>query len=616
MKIGRWFQSLRNKTILSIIVFTALCAIVTGSLVYLVIQMELTSNFAADNKEATIESLAYALIPVLNSPEHPQVKPLIESNLIFEHIDYLAVFDNNGVLVASASKPGSAAADYTLESHNVTLNGRTLGRFEIGFSNQYIDVLASRTTTVLVVSVVTFLFLAGLALVIFIKRSVVQPLATLTRTISQIGPDNLSLRMNVQAQDEIGMLAASFNRMTGELETSHHALQEARNDLEQKVAARTRGERRRAEQLRAINEVGRKISAILSLDELLPYLVDSLQATFGYYHVNIFLVNLDPAGLVLKAAAGGYKNLVPLGLTLRMDAGLPGLVARQGEPLKSNDLTREPPNRVSPDFAATRSEMAVPIKIGTEILGVLDIHSLALEAFDEIDFFTVQTLSDQLAVAIENARLYQESQGLAVLEERNRLAREIHDTLAQGFTGIVLQLEAAEQSLNEDPVLAQQHLNRARALAKESLNEARRSVWALRPQKLEQLSLLAALRQEIERFSQDNAVKAGFHIVGSTPALPPEIENALLRVCQESLTNVGKHARATQVEIELAFEAAAVRLVIQDNGVGFDPDFNSENHFGLVIMRERARLVGGSIDIRSTHGTRVELTIPLHREKI
>ena len=160
---------------------------------------------------------------------------------------------------------------------------------------------------------------------------------------------------------------------------------------------------------------------------------------------------------------------------------------------------------------------------------------------------------------------------------------------------------------------AQEHLDRARRLARESLNEARRSVWALRPQALEQLPLVETLHQEIERFTQDSGVKINFDTPKNRRILSPDIESALLRICQESLTNVEKHAQASQVEINLTFEGKAVRLSIQDKGIGFEPKVKSEGAFGLIGMRERARLLGGTLAVQSEKGkgTLIEVTIPI-----
>jgi signal transduction histidine kinase len=614
MKTRLGFRSLRNKIILSIVVVTALCAVVSGVIVYVIVQYEMTNRYGAD-KEAAIESLSYSLQPVLDSRDYQGVSRIIASALIFEHVAFVAVFDGSGTQIDSQTKNDVAPQVFTRELHKITVDGKTIGSFEIGFSRQYINDLARRTTLVLVVALVAFLFLAGMALFIFMGRSVVQPIESFTRTIGRIGPDNLSTRMDVRATDEIGLLATSFNRMAGDLENSHNALQAARNELEQKVEARTRGERRRSDQLRAINELGRRISAILSLDELLPYLANSLQQTFNYSVVSIFLLDSSQEGVVLKAGAGGHGEAIPLGFMARLGEGIVGMVAKSGEPWNVGDVASEPGYVPSRELRDTRAEIAVPIKLGASTFGVLDVQSTTLDAFDEIDLFTVQTLGDQLAIAIENARLYQESRDVAVIEERNRMAREIHDTLAQGFTGIVLQLEAAEQALAEDNKDAQQHLDRARALAKESLKAARRSVWALRPRELEQLPLVAAIRREIEQFTQDTGVRASLNTAGDSRNPSAEIENALLRICQEALTNVRRHAQASRVEIGLAFDEGGVRLSIDDDGAGFDPDARIEDRFGLISMGERAKLLGGALIVSSEKGkgTHLEVTIPRDR---
>ncbi|MCJ7654386.1 MAG: sensor histidine kinase, partial [Dehalococcoidia bacterium] len=218
------------------------------------------------------------------------------------------------------------------------------------------------------------------------------------------------------------------------------------------------------------------------------------------------------------------------------------------------------------------------------------------------------------------ARLYEETRQMAVMEERNRMAREIHDTLAQGFSGIILQLEAAEQALDVDTLAAERHLNQARSLARKSLAEARRSVWNLRPQALEQLPLVEAIKQEVDKFRQGIGVNVGLSISGARRDLSPEIEACLLRIFQESLTNVRRHAKATEVEVSLTFDASAVELNIRDNGVGFRPRTSEgqkkRDTFGLISMRERARGLGGTFEVQSRRGkgTLVRVVIPISKE--
>ncbi len=614
MKLKFRLNSINKKIALSIFIVVALCAFISAFIISLVLGYQMTGKYRAE-KEAAIESLSYSLKPVLDSNDYQQAEQIIRSSLIFENIASVAVFDNSGALVKSATEDNVAAKDLETERHSITSDGKTVGSIEVGFSRKSIDDLIQRTTIVLVVALVVFLLLTGLGLFLFMGISVIKPIKDFTRTVRKMSSDNLSLRMNVPTDDEIGMLAMSFNQMAGDLEKSHLALQEARDELEQKVELRTKGERRRAEQLRAINEVSRRISAILSLDELLPYVAGSLQETFNYYNVNIFLLAPDSDSLVLKAGASRHGGRVPAELQIPVIEGIVGKAARTGEPQNAGDVSKDPEYVPFQGQSDIRSELAIPIRIGTETLGVLDIQSIEPGAFDEIDLFTAQTLSDQLAVAIENARLYQETRDIAVLEERNRMAREIHDTLAQGFTGIVLQLEAAEQALDKDNKQVQEHLNRARALARESLNEARRSVWALRSQALEQLPLKEALRRQIDGLTRDTGMQARLSTPRKVTPLSSDIEDALLRICQEALTNVKNHAKASRVEVKLTFDESTVRLSIHDNGVGFDISMPAQNRFGLISMRERSKLLGGLTEIISENGkgTLIEVTIPINR---
>jgi signal transduction histidine kinase len=615
MKAKLNLNTLRKKVLLSIIVFIVLFALITSFIIVLVIDFQMSGR-ARTEKSAAIESLSYSLSPLLSGQDYQQVKQVITSSLVFDNIAFVAVYDKAGAPIDSEVKQGLNRADFLPESHDIMAGGETIGRFEVGFSQAYIDDLVKWTTLILIIAVVGFLIIAGLVLFFFMGRSVIQPIESIARTIREIGPGNLAARTDVRSEDEIGVLAANINKMAGDLEGSYLDLQKARDELEEKVELRTRGERRRSEQLRAINGVSRRISAILSLDELLPYVVRSVQETFNYHNVNIFLFDPKQDGVVLKAGAGGPGRPVPLGLLVGRNEGIVGQAAQSGEPVNAGKAGQKYGNPASQEPDDAKSELAIPIKIGDETAGVLDIQSSEAEAFDEIDLFTARTLADQLAIAIENARLYQESRDMAVLEERNRMAREIHDTLAQGFAGVILQLEAAEQALREDANDAQQHLDQARRLAKESLSEARRSVWALRPKALEQLPFMQALQQQVDWFRQETGIQINLNRPHNERPLPPDVENALLRICQEALTNVKKHAQASQVEVYLVFGEKAVELRVDDDGIGVDRESHIEKGFGLISIRERAKLLGGSMEIQSEKGkgTHLQVIIPFDRE--
>lgn len=266
--------------------------------------------------------------------------------------------------------------------------------------------------------------------------------------------------------------------------------------------------------------------------------------------------------------------------------------------------------------------LSVPLLLGSEVIGKLTL-SLKRGGFTAEAIELTQALAHQVTLAIQLTRLAEQAQQSAVLEERNRIAREIHDNLAQGFTGVVVQLEGAEKVLTKAPEKALARIDRARQLARESLSEARRSVRALRPQALEAGDLVRALSRLAERMTEDTPVRASFQVRGTHVSLPSNIESDLLRIGQEALTNVIKHAHTTSVRIDLAYELQEICLSVQDDGQGFD--LNSQRHkgnsqgesfrggFGLTSIRERAERMGGRLTITSQlgQGTTVSVAVPV-----
>jgi signal transduction histidine kinase len=234
-----------------------------------------------------------------------------------------------------------------------------------------------------------------------------------------------------------------------------------------------------------------------------------------------------------------------------------------------------------------------------------------------------QTIGAQAALALENLRLVEEARKAGrqagVLRERQRMAHEIHDTLAQGFTSIVMNLEAAEGDVPPSSTRAQQHLDQARLTARESLTEARRLVWALRPEALESASLPEVLGRLAERWSTESGVFAGVSTTGTTCPLPSEVESALFRVAQEALNNARKHALgASRVALTLSYMGETVALDVRDDGAGFDPAREvgrvrdrESGGFGLKGMRERVEGVGGLLSVESAPGEGSTLTVEL-----
>jgi signal transduction histidine kinase len=212
------------------------------------------------------------------------------------------------------------------------------------------------------------------------------------------------------------------------------------------------------------------------------------------------------------------------------------------------------------------------------------------------------------AAMAENAelqeRLLAQAREAGTLDERQRLAREIHDTLAQGLTGIITQVQAA-RSAEDRPADRHRHLDNALDLARESLSEARRTVRAVGPEPLEGAGLPEALADVVERWSGRHGVRAELHTTGTVRALHPEVEVALLRTAQEALANVAKHADASRVGLTLSYLANLVTLDVRDDGVGFDPGGahgDGDGGFGLTVMRQRVGRLAGTLEVESEPG--------------
>lgn len=224
-------------------------------------------------------------------------------------------------------------------------------------------------------------------------------------------------------------------------------------------------------------------------------------------------------------------------------------------------------------------------------------------------------LLEKIAATQRDLALAERQAGM--LEERQRLAREIHDTLAQDIASLVMHLEAADQALSVDTAAAQRHIDHARRTARESLSEARRFVWALRPESLEDDLLPNALKRVLESWSEASGIAARATITGVPRPLLPECEVTLLRVTQQALANTRKHAQAREVVLTLSYMDDTVALDIQDDGIGFDPQGLAAqpegNGFGLAAMRQRVEQLGGELSIESAprEGTILVVELPI-----
>src|SRR6266849_4749637 len=242
---------------------------------------------------------------------------------------------------------------------------------------------------------------------------------------------------------------------------------------------------------------------------------------------------------------------------------------------------------------------SVPLSFQDKPLGIMNITAPAMRRLTREELRLLGTIGLQVGVAIERARLAEESAVRARGEERTRLAREIHDTLAQGLTAIALQIETAIESVGREP-----------KRVRENLDEARRSVANLRAGALAGKPLAQALASLVREFTSESGIRVTFEPRGNCVlALPVEAE--LYRIAEQALTNVRQHARAKSVAVSLACNLRGATLTIEDDGIGFDVRHIPAERHGIEGMRERARIAGGSLRITSGRGKGTKIAVKL-----
>jgi PAS domain S-box-containing protein len=389
--------------------------------------------------------------------------------------------------------------------------------------------------------------------------------------------------------------------------------------LEKRVAERTR-------ELATLLEVSTTITGTLEFKSLLEVTLEELYKVVAYSGATVLLLDND------RVRVACHRGPVPQEVATRISFSrdqlgeLWELLSRR-QPLIVGDWQEDVPAArafravaqpyLEGDFAHIRAWMGVPLAVGEHLLGWLGLEHSRPHAYAARHAALAQTIANQAAVAIENARLYQQAQRLAVLEERQRLARELHDSVTQALYSIGLGAHTA-RSVLQDQLPAEQlrqdlaePLDYVLSLAEAALTEMRGLIFELRPDSLEKEGLVVALERQAETLQARHMLQVDLELCDEPP-LPFEVKEALYRIASEALNNIVRHARAREVLIRLDSCTETITLQIQDDGIGFDPDDNFLGHLGLHSMRERAVQLGGGLQIDSSpgQGTCVTIRIP------
>lgn len=389
--------------------------------------------------------------------------------------------------------------------------------------------------------------------------------------------------------------------------------------LEDEVAHRTAQLQHRALQLETSARVSREIAAILDMERLLAHIVEDIQAAFDYYNVSIFMLETDPDQLKLQATSGGAESdLKSQGLTISInDNSLNSRAVLENQAVIVNDVSLDKWYQAISLLPDTQSELIIPLRVGNRVIGTLDVQSNRSDEFSQEDVLVIQSLGDQIAIAIENARLVEQSQELAVLEERTRLARELHDSVAQSLFSIDLSARAVSTYLKKNRAKADEELQQLRKTAHDALQEMRSLIFGLRPVSFQDTGLLEAIRNEISRLQQRGGSEIVLVEEGICP-LTPRIEHHLFRIAQETVRNALVHSNANKITVKIGYDDRWVQLSVWDDGQGFDVQQmlgSRTKNFGLVGLTERVEMLHGELKIDSHpgKGTRIDVRLPRPR---
>ena len=345
----------------------------------------------------------------------------------------------------------------------------------------------------------------------------------------------------------------------------------------------------------------------LMLDEVLEIVCSEACRLTGTTGSSVLL--LEEEGWLRVTISTGTP--LPILDRLPVVDSLAGLSMKQGTPLIANDpVGQVQAYHPNPNL---QSLLVIPLRIGETSIGVLDVVNKE-GGFTKDDIRVMSLFTDQAAIAIENARLHQQAGRLAVLEERQRIARELHDSVTQSLYSASLYVNAAEMALSKGKIaVAAENLQELRSMTREAMLDMRLLIFELHPPILETEGLVVALQTRLESVEARSGIQTEFN-VEEERRLPLSVEIELYRIAHEAITNVVKHAKAQQVSVYLQFDDDRFRLKVWDNGVGFDSEKTDQSGGrGLRSIQERAQRINGQLKVESTpgEGTILEVTVEI-----
>ncbi len=430
-------------------------------------------------------------------------------------------------------------------------------------------------------------------------RRITQPISETITAAQEMARGQFGRRIEAGTGDELEELAEQFNRMAAQLQESYAS-------LEQKVADRTR-------ELATLNAIAAQVSHSLELQQILESALDEVLSATEMDAGEAYRLEEESRTLVLMAQRGLGANLRQCAGRVPLQESLAGQATQKGLPTIWRPGA--PEKRRLQDLAGRhwlQVVVSVPLIAQGRTVGAINLGSRVPRFVTDEELSLLASIGQQIGVAVENARLYEQAQQLAILRERNRLARDLHDSVTQALYGITLYAEAASRQLQLGQAdTAAEHLHDIRSTAQDSLREMRMLVFELRLPMLKTEGLAAAIQARLDAVEARVGMETEFRTQGDN-RLSSAVEEGFYRIAQEALNNALKHAQAGRVAVHLESSDLLATLEIIDDGVGFDPTAAEEGGgFGLRTMAERAARLGGTLTLESKpgHGTRVRVEV-------
>jgi nitrate/nitrite-specific signal transduction histidine kinase len=421
-------------------------------------------------------------------------------------------------------------------------------------------------------------------------RHITGPIQRLIGASEQVTAGQFKQRIEVKTGDEIETLADQFNLMSAKLDDSY-------SSLEKKVADRTR-------ELAILNSIISVANQSLEIPEILEDALNKTVEQMGFDAGAAFRFEMDPSSILLVS----HWGLEP---ALAMDLANRYAVIPQGNAVELPSTVtiyeiEDTPGQL--EQSDIRLLVSVPLSTKGRTLGLFLLGRRAPRQLSSEELSLLSSIGQQVGVAMENARLYEQAEQTAITSERNRLARELHDAVTQTLFSANLIADVIPRIWKRNPEEGLKDLEELRQLTRGALAEMRTLLLEMRPESLERSDLKSLLTQLAEAFIGRVRVPVSLVIQGDCE-LTHEVKIVFYRVAQEALNNIAKHSGARQVELQLACQPGQLNLRIQDDGLGFEPDSITPDHMGIAIMRERASSIGASLKIESQvgRGTTVEL---------